>query len=99
WRDDATLFRTAAERSPRAPYARWLHGRELLERYRATRDAEALRGAEREFQEALALLDAAQKGDGSIFGLSDDHVQSNVGLGWVLLYLAEAEGTRDYEPA
>lgn len=99
WRDDATLFRTAAERSPRAPYARWLHGRELLERYRATRDPEALRGAEREFQEALALLDAAQKGDGSIFGLSDDHVQSNVGLGWVLLYLAEAEGTRDYEPA
>ncbi|MCY2958895.1 MAG: tetratricopeptide repeat protein [Planctomycetota bacterium] len=99
WRDDATLFRTAAERSPRAPYARWLHGRELLERYRATRDAVALHGAEREFTESLALLEAAQKGDGTIFGLSDDHVQSNVGLGWVLLYLADADGTHDFEPA
>ncbi len=99
WHDDATLFRTAAQRSPRAPYARWLYGRELMEHYRATHDGEALRGAEREFQEALALLESAQKGDGSIFGLSDDHVQANVGLGWVLLYLAEADGTRDFEPA
>jgi len=99
WHDDETLFRTAAERSPRAPYARWLRGRELVERYRTTREPEALRDAEREFQEALALLESAQKGDGSIFGLSDDHVQANVGLGWVLLYLSEADGTRDFEPA
>lgn len=99
WTDDATLFETAAQRSPRAPYARWLLGRDLLERYRATNDIEALRRAEREFQEALALLTAAQHGDGSILGLSDDHVQSNVGLGWVLLYLADADGTRDFKPS
>jgi len=99
WTDDATLFENAAKRSPRAPYARWLLGRELLERYRSKNDLEALRGAEREFQEALALLTAAQRGDGSVFGLSDDHVQSNVGLGWVLLYLADADGTRDFAPA
>ncbi|MBL8862441.1 MAG: tetratricopeptide repeat protein [Planctomycetes bacterium] len=99
WTDDATLFRTAAEQSPRAPYARWLHGRNLLERYRATRDVTALAAAEREFQAALALLLAAQRGDGSIFALSDDHVQANTGLGWVLLYQAEVEGTRDVEPA
>ncbi len=99
WQDDATLFRTATERSPRAPYARWLYGRDRIEHYRTTREPDSLRDAEREFQESLALLEAAQKGDGSIFALSDDHVQANVGLGWVLLYISEADGTRDFEPA
>jgi tetratricopeptide (TPR) repeat protein len=98
WHDDETLVRTAAERSPRAPYARWIRGRSLLERYRATGEPDVLREAEREFQEALALLTSAGKGDGAIFGVKDDHVQANLGLGWVLLYGAEAEGDGDFAP-
>ncbi len=98
WHDEETLLRTAAERSPRVPYARWQHGRVLLERYRATRDIEALQGAEREFQEAVALLGAART-DGSLFAVREDHVQAHVGLAWVLLSLADAEGDHDYDPA
>jgi len=98
WHDEESLLRTAAERGPRVPYARWQYGRVLLERYRATHDLAALEAAEREFQEAVALLSAART-DGSIFAVRDDHVQAHVGLGWVLLYGAEAEGDRSYQDA
>ncbi len=99
WHDDDVLFRTAVERSPRTPYAHIILGRNLLERYRTSSDPELLREASREFDQALALLLAAQRGDGSILGLSDDHVQANVGLGWSMLYITEADGTRDFAPA
>ncbi len=99
WSDEQTLFRTAAAASPRVPYVRWEHGRILLEQYRASGDVRFLEGADREFAAALELLTAAQGGDGSIFAVREDHVQANVGIGWVLLYRAELEGERDFGPA
>jgi tetratricopeptide (TPR) repeat protein len=99
WRDEETLFRAAAQASPRSPYARRQIGRVLLERYRVSADPAALREAEREFQAGLALLEASQKGDGTVFAVRDDHVQTNVGMGWVLAYQAEAEGEGDFGPA
>ncbi len=99
WHDDEVLFRTAAERSPRSPFARLARARDLLARYRADSEPDVLREAEREYGDALDLLSAAQSGDGSIFGLRADHVQANVGLGWIRLYIAEGDGSRDFGPA
>lgn len=99
WHDDEVLFRTAAERSPRSPFARLARARDLLARYRAGSEPDVLREAEREFTNVLELLEMAARGDGSIFALRADHVQANVGLGWVLLYIAEADGTHDFGPA
>jgi tetratricopeptide (TPR) repeat protein len=100
WRDERTLFALAAEESPRIPYVHWGYARVLLDEYHRNRkDLEALQTAHVEAQTALDLLEAAQKGDASIYGASNDHVQSNLALAWCLLYEAEIDEYHDYETA
>jgi tetratricopeptide (TPR) repeat protein len=96
WRDEPTLFAKAVEQSPRVPYVHWGCARSLLERYRKTNDADLLRKAHDEAQAALDLLEAAQKGDQSIRGTVDDHVQSNLALAWCLYYEAAVDQFHDY---
>jgi len=99
WRDEETLFETAVEQSPESPYVRWGHSRVLLQEYRSSRDVQALAEAHAEAQAALDLLERAQGGDASIFGTSDDHVQSNLCLAQSLLAEAEIDDFHDYETA
>ncbi len=99
WRDEETLFRAAVEQSPRSPYVHWGYSRVLLQKYREGKDAGILRAAHAQAQQALDLLEAAQKGDASVFGTSDDHVQSNLCLAWSLLYEAESDPFHDYATA
>ncbi|MEY2747094.1 MAG: hypothetical protein RL112_2136 [Planctomycetota bacterium] len=97
WRDEETLLRQAAMESPRAPYAQWQLGRVLLERHRRTGDPRALFEAKARFEAALDLLATAKRGDGSIFGSGEDHLQANSGYAWALLFEAEIDGYQDYE--
>jgi tetratricopeptide (TPR) repeat protein len=97
WRDEETLLRQAALESPRAPYAQWQLGRVLLERHKRTGDARALFEGKARFEAALDLLAAAKRGDGSIFGSGEDHLQANSGYAWALLFEADIDGYGDYE--
>ncbi|MFN9787883.1 MAG: tetratricopeptide repeat protein [Planctomycetia bacterium] len=97
WRDEETLLRQAASESPRAPYAQWQLGRVLLERHKRDGDARALFEAKARFEAALDLLAAAKRGDDTIFGSGEDHLQANSGYAWALLFEADIDGYNDYE--
>ena len=100
WRDGKTLFALAVEASPKTPYVRWGYARVLLEEYKRNRkDLDVLENAHLQAQTALDLLESAQKGDQSIYGASNDHVQSNLALAWCLLYEAEIDEYHDYQTA
>lgn len=92
WADEKTLLTIAALEAPRSPYAHRVLGKVLLEEFRRTNDLDTLRAAHDQFQAALDLGFAAQHGDDSIFAVSDDFLQSNVGLGWCLMREAELTG-------
>lgn len=92
WSDERTFFESAVRESPQSPNARWGLGRVLLEEYRKTSSPDALRGALDQFLTGLDLLLAAQRGDGTIFASRNDHIQTNLGFAWCLLYEAEATG-------
>lgn len=99
WRDEQTLFESAAARTPRSMYVQWSLGRVLLERYRELQQADLLRRSHDAFQRALELGMALQRGDTTLFATSDDFLRANVGLGWTWLHLAEIENWRDYQTA
>lgn len=99
WRDEQTLFESAAARTPRSMYVQTSLGRVLLERYREMQQAELLRRSHDAFQRALELGVALQRGDTTLFATSDDFLHANVGLGWTWLHLAEIDNWRDYQTA
>lgn len=90
WADDTTLLGTAAKEAPESAYAHRVLGRAQLEAYRVSNDPDMLRAAHESFQTALDLGVRAQRGDESVFAVSEDFVQANVGLGWSLMYEGEA---------
>ncbi len=92
WHDEETMFRALVRESPDVPQGYWGLGRVLLERYRAQGAIEDLREAMDVFFQGLDLLQRAQRGDGSIFATRNDHVQTNLGVAWCLLYEAESSG-------
>ncbi len=96
WRDEVTLFGIAAQQSPKSPYVHWGYARTLLQRFRERRDVGALRLAHFEASTALDLLEKHQKGDQSIFATNNDHIQSNLSLGWCLLEEADIDEYHDY---
>jgi tetratricopeptide (TPR) repeat protein len=96
WRDEVTLFGIAAQQSPRSPYVHWGFARTLLQRFQEKKDVDALRLAHVEAATALDLLEKAQKGDQSIYATSNDHIQSNLSLGWSLLKEADVDEYHDY---
>jgi tetratricopeptide (TPR) repeat protein len=99
WRDEDTLFRTAALESPESAYVHWGCSRVLLEEYRKSKSLEVLGQAYDEAEAALDLLERVRKGDSSLFATSDDHVQSNLCLAWCLLCEAEVDEFHDYQSA
>ncbi|MBK7642271.1 MAG: tetratricopeptide repeat protein [Planctomycetes bacterium] len=97
WHDDFTLFRRLHEQTPQVPEAHWGLGRILLERYRTKGAVQDLQEADEVFQSGLELLHRAQgtatkPGDGSIFATVNDHIQTNMGVAWCLLYQGELTG-------
>jgi protein O-mannosyl-transferase len=96
WKDEKTLLQTAAQESPRSPYAQWQLGRIELDEYRRTGDTQALTASNTAFLQALALGSAAQRGDTTIFVVTEDFTQSNVGLGWTEFYRAQLMEPHDY---
>lgn len=103
WKDDETVFARAAQQSPRSPYVQWNYGRLLFQRYHEhagdplTRDTQVLARAQAQFENALELADAAQKGDESIFATVNDFIEANIGLGWCELSRSEIDGYGDFE--
>jgi tetratricopeptide (TPR) repeat protein len=86
WRDEETLFRDAAERSPRSPYVLWGLGRVLLERMNATRDPRFLVEAQTVFARAEELLDDARDPETDVMVTSRDFLQVNLGNAWSAIY-------------
>jgi Flp pilus assembly protein TadD len=95
WHDELTLFRTLRAQTPEVPEAHWGLGRVLLERYRTSNSTEDLAQATEAFFAGLDLLKRAKKGDGSIFATFNDHLQTNLGVAWCLLYEGENSGEAD----
>ncbi len=96
WHDQKTLFTAATAEAPRSPYVHRVLGGVLLEEYRVTRNLDKLRAAHAEFERALDLGLAAQNGDETIFAVSADFLQANVGLAWSLIYEAEVDSEHDF---
>jgi len=94
-----TLFRIATQQSPKSPYVHWGYARTLLQRYQEKQHVDDLRLAHLESLTALDLLEKAQKGDQSIYATVNDHVQSNLCLGWSLLEEADMDEYHDYATA
>jgi len=92
WSSERAFFESAVAESPRSPNARWGLGRVHLEEYRRNSSPDELRAALDHFLIGLDLLLAAQRGDGTIFASRNDHIQTNLGFAWCLLYEAEATG-------
>lgn len=102
WRDEPTVFARSAELSPRSPYVQWNLGRILFEQAHAgevnqRQRAELVARAQTQFEKALELADAAQRGDESIFAAVNDFIQTNIGLGWCELERAEYDGYADFQ--
>jgi tetratricopeptide (TPR) repeat protein len=94
--DDAALLRRAQDAGAETPSLGWRLGRTLLARSDETGDPATLRAAFERFQHTLDLLEAAQRGDRSIYATREDHVQANLGLAWCLLAEARIDPYRDF---
>lgn len=99
WKDEKTLFETAVRESPRSPYTQWQLGRIYLEEFHRTNDPATLASSNAAFEQAQALCLAAQKGDGTIFAVSEDFTQTNVGIGWTEFYRAQFMEQHDFSAA
>jgi Flp pilus assembly protein TadD len=89
WHDGETLLGDAAARSPRALTLQWIYGRELLERYSATREPRHLLEAQRVFEHAVALLDEARAKDTDVMATSRDTLQVELGLAWCAIHAGD----------
>jgi tetratricopeptide (TPR) repeat protein len=100
WQDEEALFRVAVTQNPRNPNAHWGLGRVLLARYRETGLSDHLIGARDSFERSMELLAEARTDEGQdIFATRDDHLQTNLGLGWSLLLEAQVDPFHDYATA
>jgi tetratricopeptide (TPR) repeat protein len=97
WANEEALFRTAVDQNPRNPNVHWGLGRVLLARYRETGLSDHLIEARSSFERSMELLEEAQTEAGQdIFATGDDHLQTNLGLGWALLLEAQVDPFHDY---
>lgn len=81
WRDEETLYRDAAQRSPDTVFVQHGLGRALLQRLDQTGDPRYLVEAGQAFERAARLLaEAKERGTG--VGTSFDYLQVNLGLAW-----------------
>jgi tetratricopeptide (TPR) repeat protein len=94
WRDEETLFRTAAAETPRSPYVLWGLGRVLLTRFQATRDPAHLQRAFEVYESAGKLLEEAKSPTSDVCASSRDYLQVNLGLGWCYVFAAESARER-----
>jgi tetratricopeptide (TPR) repeat protein len=89
WKSDLTMLGAAVAGHPESPTLQWHLGRAQLQAYTEHEDLDQLTAASRSFESALDLLARAQSGDRSIFATSGDFLQSNLGLGWSILFRSE----------
>ncbi len=101
WGNEEAMFRTAVAQNPRNPNVYWGLGRVLLGDYKQSHRVEQLRESRENFDRAMDLLEEAQTLSevSDIYATRDDHLQTNLGLGWCLLYEAELDPFHDYETA
>lgn len=98
WQNEEVLFRVATDQNPRNPNVHWGLGRVLLARYRETGLSDHLIEARDSFEHSMDLLAEAQTEEGQdIFSTQDDHLQTNLGLGWSLLLEAQVDPFHDYK--
>jgi protein O-mannosyl-transferase len=97
WGDELSLFQRAAIETPDSPYPWWSLGRVRLDAYRANRDSTELAAALSAFERAQAQCERALRGDPAVFATRADVLQSNLGVGYCLLYEAEIDDYRDWE--
>lgn len=86
WHDEETLFRQAAQDSPRSVYVQWGLARVLLERLNATRDARYLAEANQVLETAASLLEQAKAESTDLMVSSRDFLQVNLELAWCSIY-------------
>lgn len=96
WQNETALFEESVAQNPKTPYVRWGLGRVLLSRYQELGEEQDLERAREQYDEAMNLLEAAATSDFEIFATKKDHLESNLGLGWTLLYEAESDPFRDF---
>ncbi len=99
WQSEEAMFRAGVAQNPRNPNVYWGLGRILLEDFKHTGLLANLVEARECFDRGMELLDESQHGAGDIFATQDDHLQTNLGLGWTLLYEAEIDPFHDYKTA
>ncbi|HIG11496.1 MAG: tetratricopeptide repeat protein [bacterium] len=99
WQSEEALFRAAIEQNPRNPNVFWGLGRVLLNDYRKTGEVASLHEARASFDSSMDLLEEALKPNSDIYATHDDHLQTNLGLGWALLYEANLDPFHDYKTA
>ena len=93
WRDEVTVFRTAARQEPRSVYVLWGLGRAELERYNSTHAPEALDAAWSAFEAAEQLLLEERRGQGrDLMVTQRDFVQVTLGFAWCSIYRQEYAG-------
>lgn len=85
WKDEVTLFTSAAEASPRSVYVSWGLGRVLIDEYQRHPDPATLLQARDAFERAQDLV---LEHDPSILSTWFDELQSSLGLGWFQLLCA-----------
>ena len=101
WQNEEAMFRTAVAQNPRNPNVYWGLGRILLSSYKRSGDIAELTESRESFDRSMDLLEEAQTlgAASDIYATRDDHLQTNLGLGWCLLYEAELDPFHDYETA
>lgn len=100
WANEEALFRNAVAQNPRNPNVYWGLGRVMMQRYRETGVSDPLLESRSLFEQSMDLLAEADTPAGAdIFKTYDDHLQTNLGLGFALLYEAQVDKFHDYETA
>ncbi|TAJ15898.1 MAG: tetratricopeptide repeat protein [Planctomycetota bacterium] len=97
WASEQAMFERAIVETPESPYPWWSLGRVRINAYRKGHDTAQLEGSLRAFERAQDLCERALRGDGSVFATRADVLQSNLGVGYCLLYEAEIDEYRDWE--
>jgi tetratricopeptide (TPR) repeat protein len=97
WASERAMFERAIVETPESPYPWWSLGRVRINAYRKTRDTAQLEQSMRAFERAQDLCERALRGDGRVFATRADVLQSNLGVGYCLLYEAEIDEYRDWE--
>jgi len=97
WKDEPSLFASAARVEPHSPYVQWGLGRALVARYRSSGGEPDLLEADRAFRTAEELVRRSRGGDRTIHATDHDFVQARLGQAWVRLLLADGVEEPDLE--